>query len=87
VLPRQREGLVAWGSEREGLGRTAGLGLGLELELSRTGIGLGLAEQADAGSPLAADSSAAWCPDEQLRKEQEAALMLSAMRGITEGCC
>jgi hypothetical protein len=25
--------------------------------------------------------SAAWCPDEQLKKEQEAALMLSSMRG------
>ncbi|KAL2163917.1 hypothetical protein VTH06DRAFT_3129 [Thermothelomyces fergusii] len=34
--------------------------------------------EAEAEAP---EASSPWCPDEQLRKEQEAAMMLSAMRG------
>ncbi|KAK4129873.1 DHS-like NAD/FAD-binding domain-containing protein [Trichocladium antarcticum] len=36
---------------------------------------------AEVGGDVARDGSP-WCPDEQLRKEQEAALMLSALRGL-----
>ncbi|KAL2259841.1 hypothetical protein VTK26DRAFT_6331 [Humicola hyalothermophila] len=51
----------------------------------RLEVGTGTDQRLGEGLGLAGGGAVveAWCPDEQLRKEQEAALMLSAMRGVS----
>ncbi|KAK4152962.1 NAD-dependent histone deacetylase HST3 [Chaetomidium leptoderma] len=50
-------------------------------EQQQKGQGLGQGQEHGGGGGGGGGGSGAWCPDEQLRKEQEAALMLSAMSG------
>ena len=58
-------------------GRWAGMGEG-----KGYGYGYQGQRQGDRRRDGGGGSGSPWCPDEQLRKEQEAALMLSALRGL-----
>jgi NAD-dependent histone deacetylase SIR2 len=60
-------------------GRWGGRGEGKGYGYGYQGQGQGQGEKRRDGG---GGSGSPWCPDEQLRKEQEAALMLSALRGL-----
>ncbi|KAK4096186.1 hypothetical protein N658DRAFT_436644 [Parathielavia hyrcaniae] len=90
-----QHGLMSSGREEahdESLGLGLGLGLGIEdLRGSEEGRGPWGLERSTTRDRHADSSeereSGSWCPEEQLRKEQEAAIMLSSLRGSAGEYC
>jgi NAD-dependent histone deacetylase SIR2 len=68
---------------RDAKGKGKGIGMGLQLQLQRQPQPQPQPQPRSdqRGQTCGSGAVSPWCPDEQLRKEQEAAMMLSAMRG------